>query len=97
MKNGIMSKPLEEEKEPIPEETAIQMYRERDEIINGYNRSEQFKEMFEEIYIMVISQDEAGEKSEEVSRAEQKAFFMSGIIKCKANDIVTNKHGFTEM
>ena len=55
MKNGIMSKPLEEVKEEIPEELAIQMYRERDEIINDYNRSEQFKEMFEEIYIMVIS------------------------------------------
>ena len=48
MKNGIMSKPLEELKDEIPEELAIQMYRERDEIINDFNRSEQFKEMFEE-------------------------------------------------
>ena len=92
-----MSKPVEEEKEPIPEEKAIQMYRERDEIIHGYNKSEQFKEMFEEIFIMVISQDEGGKKSEEVTKAEQKAFFMSGIIKCKANDFISDKHGFTEM
>lgn len=58
MKQGIMSKPVEEEKEAIPEDMAIQIYRERGEIIDNYSRSEQFKEMFEEVYIMVISQDE---------------------------------------
>ena len=58
MKQGIMSKPVEEEKEAIPKDMAIQIYRERGEIIDNYSRSEQFKEMLEEVYIMVISQDE---------------------------------------
>jgi hypothetical protein len=92
-----LSRPIEEPKDDIPAEKAIQIYRERGEMIDKYSRSEQFKEMFEEIYIMVISQDEHAEKTEEVHKAEQKAYFFKGIIQCKSNDIVTNKYGYTEM
>ena len=55
MKQGILSRPIEEPKEDIPAEKAISIYRERGEIIDNYSRSKQFKEMFEEVYIMVIS------------------------------------------
>ena len=60
-----MAKPVEEPKEEIPEDIITQVYRERGELIDGHSKSEQFKEMFEEVYLMVITQNE-NEVNEEV-------------------------------
>ena len=52
-----MSKPVEEAREEIPEETTIQIFKERGKIIDGYSRSEQFKEMFYNFYNMFDSSE----------------------------------------
>ena len=62
--------------------------------IHRISKTKQFKDMFEEVYFLIVGQSE---DHDEVARRKAEALFLSKVIECKACDIVLSKLGFDQM
>ena len=78
----------------IKEDAARSAYEERQKIITRISKNERFRDLFEETYLMIISD---GGNQAEVEKEKLKAFYWSSIITCKASDIVLAGHGINQI
>ena len=77
----------------LPEEKAKQAFEMREKLITEFSKNKQYKEMCEEVYMLII----AGSKNDkELDEMKMKTWFQSQVIKCKANDLVCTKFGYDE-
>ena len=51
---------MEESKPELSKNDAEKAYNERNEIIQKFNKSQQFKDLFEEVYYMIITAGDEG-------------------------------------
>ena len=81
----------------VPElslEKAQEAFNARNDIIADLQKNKEYKELVEEVYLLIVSK---AEQSEELDTKKMQAYIKSVIFKCKASDIVRDTIGVEEM